>query len=277
MLLKSSSEVRNLFALLVMLGSLLSFPVSAADGNPTGREIFEHCNFKYPGEDQQSTLTIILRDKDGNEKKNIYKRLWKDYKGAEGIVDKMVLYTEFPPDAEGAAFMRWAYTEASDKNADQWIYLPVLKKIRRVSIRDPGDSFLGSDLTYADISGRSIDADKHKLTRILKRGNQNIYAVESIPVNKAKALYSKTVSWFVKDQDWDSCLKRQVDFYDKKGAPLKRQVIKWQRVDKAWVWSEVLVKNVQTRHSSLFRVTDVKINLGLKNDIFSERALSLGQ
>lgn len=249
----------------------------AAAENPTGKEIFERCNFKYPGEDQQSTLTIILRDKDGNEKKNVYHRFWKDYKGAGGIVDKMVLYTEFPPDAEGAAFMRWAYTASSDKNADQWIYLPILKTIRRVAIRDPGDSFLGSDLTYADISGRDVDADAHKIVQILTRGNQIFFAVESTPVNKQKALYSKTISWFEKGQDWNSCVKRQVDFYDKKGEPLKQQIIKWQRVDKAWVWSEVMVKNVQTGHMSIFRISDVKINVGLNDEIFSERALSLGQ
>lgn len=263
--------------LIMLIAGLESANVHAAVSNPTGEEVYERCNFKYPGDDQQSTLTIILADKDGNEKKNVYRRLWKDYKGSEGIVDKMVLYTEFPPDAEGAAFMRWAYTATSDKNADQWIYLPVLKKIRRVTIRDPGDSFLGSDLTYADISGRDIKADQHTLTQALKRGNQDVFAVESVPVNKSSALYSKTVSWFVKDKDWKSCVKRQVDFYDKKGEPLKRQVLKWQQVKNAWVWSEVLVKNVQTGHSSIFRVTDVKINLGLQDDMFSERALSLGQ
>ena len=275
-----SRVVRNIlrpFLLLTMVSGLGVVSAFAADSSPTGKEIFERCNFKYPGDDQQSTLTIILSDSGGNEKKNVYHRLWKDYKGVDGVVDKMVLYTQFPPDAEGAAFMRWAYTAASDKNADQWIYLPVLKKIRRVTIRDPGDSFLGSDLTYADISGRNVEADQHKLTQTLRRGNQDIYAVESVPVNKSNALYSKTVSWFVKDKDWKSCTKRQEDFYDKKGEPLKREVIKWQQVKNAWVWSEVLVKNVQTGHSSIFRVTDVKINLGLHDDMFSERALSLGQ
>ena len=189
----------------------------------------------------------------------------------------MVLYTEFPPDAEGAGFMRWAYTASSDKNADQWVYLPVLKKIRRVTVRDPGDSFLGSDLTFADISSRDVTADEHKLVKVLKKDNQDIFAVESVPVNKNTALYNKTVSWFVKDQDWNSCVKRRVDFYDRKGEPLKQQLIKWQQVKNAWVWSEVSVKNVQTGHSSLFQITDVKINVGLRDDMFTERALSLGQ
>lgn len=250
----------------------------AASETPTGKEIFKLCNYKYPGEDQQSTLTIILRDKGGNEKKNVYHRFWKDYKGVNGIVSKMVLYTVYPPDAEGAAFMRWEYTSSSDKNADQWIYLPVLRKIRRVSIRDPGDSFLGSDLTYADISGRDVDADKHKLVKVLVKGNQKYYAVASTPVDERNSLYSKTISWFEKTgQDWNTCVKRREDFYDKKGEGLKQELIKWQRVGKAWVWDEVLVKNVQNGHSSLFRVRDVKINVGLKDDVFSERALSLGQ
>ena len=266
--------VRFLLTLVIAAGMT---PLSAAPaaGAPTGKEIFERCNSKYPGEDQQSTLTIILRDKDGNERKNVYHRLWKDYKGVEGVVDKMVLYTEFPPDAEGAAFMRWAYTTASDKNADQWIYLPVLKKIRRVAIRDPGDSFLGSDLTYADISARDINADEHKLTRVIKRGDKEFYGVESTPRSGERSLYSKTMSWFEKGQDWSGCVKRQVDYYDNKGVPLKQQIIKWQQVENAWVWSEVLVKNLQTSHSSLFRITDVKINVGLHDDAFTERALSL--
>ena len=265
--------------LALLIGGVTPFGLAADKGTPTptGKEIFERCNFKYPGEDQQSTLTVTLRDKDGNEKKNVYRRFWKDYKGADGIVDKMVLFTEYPPDAEGAAFMRWAYTEASDKNADQWIYLPVLKTIRRVSIRDPGDSFLGSDLTYADISSRGVSADEHKLVQILKRGNHDYFAVQSTPVNKKSSLYSKTISWFEKSQDWNGCIRRQVDFYDKKGEPLKQQMITWQKVSNAWVWNEVLVKNVQTGHSSLFQITDVKINVGLHDDIFSERALRLGQ
>lgn len=265
-----------MMALLLLsgMGAVSAAPATPAS-LPSGKEIFERCNYKYPGEDQRSTLTITLRDKDGNKRKNVYHRLWKDYKGVDGIVDKMLLYTEYPPDAEGAAFMRWAYTASSDKNADQWIYLPVLKKIRRVAIRDPGDSFLGSDLTYADISTRDINADKHKLTQVLQRGDKKFFAVESTPVDAKHSLYSKTVSWFEKGKDWGGCVKRQVDYYDKKGIPLKQELIKWQKVDNAWVWSEVLVRNLQTGHSSLFRISDVKINVGLKDDAFTERALTL--
>lgn len=250
---------------------------SHAAAEPTGAEVYEHCNVKYPGEDQRSRLSIILRDKDNNEKKNVYRRFWKGYKGKDGVFDKMVLFTEFPPDARGAAFMRWAYTDQTDKNADQWIYLPVLKKIRRVSVRDPGDSFLGSDLTYADISDNPINPGRHKLLRRMEKGDMEVFGVETVPTNPDKALYSRVITWFTRNgASWDSCHKRQVDYYDKRGEPLKQQFIKWQRVGKAWVWDEVLVRNVQTGHSSVFQVSDVEINVDLDEEVFTERALRLG-
>lgn len=260
--------------LVVFAGVIL--PVNAQEQQRlTPRDIVEYCNFKNPGNDQRSRLTIILRDKDGNEKKNVYQRLWKYYGGKDGFDDKMVLFTEFPPDAEGVGFMRWAYTSNADKNADQWIYLPTLKKIRRVSVRDPGDSFLGSDLTYFDISGRSIDADEYKIVKSERNGSNDVIVVESTPKDGTGSLYSRVVSYFVKgvNDDWGTCVKRQADYYDKKGEPLKQQVIKWQKVKDAWVWDEMTVRNIQTGHSSVFRISNVEINVGLGEDVFSERNL----
>lgn len=265
-------------ALMCVLGMGILTPAVAADVEELkARDIVQQCNYKYPGDDQKTHLTIILRDKDGNEKKNVYRRLWKDYKGKDGIVDKMILFTEFPPDAQGAGFMRWAYTSAADKNADQWIYLPVLKKIRRVSVRDPGDSFLGSDLTYADISGREIDEDEHTISQTMRRGEVDIYVVESIPRDKSKSLYSKVVSWYAKGKDWNDCSKRQVDYFDQRGEPLKQQVIAWQQVGNAWLWSEVTVRNLQNGHTSVFQVTEPAVNVGVTDDSFSERNLKHGQ
>ena len=241
----------------------------------TARDVVQQCNFKYPGDDQQTRLTIVLRDKDGNEKKNVYKRFWKDYQGKGGIADKMLLVTEFPPDAKGSVFMRWGYT--GEKNADQWIYLPVLKKTRRVSVRDPGESFLGSDLTHADIGGRALDEDEHKLVASEQRGDDQIFVVESVPHNVSKSLYAKIVSTFVKSgADWENCTKRQVQYFDRRGEPLKEQVISWQQSGKAWLWDEMTVRNTQTGHTSIFQVTDVETNVGLKDDIFTERNLTKG-
>ncbi len=239
------------------------------------REVIEHCEYKNPGQDQQSILSITLIDKDGNERKNVYQRLWKNYNGQNGIVDKMVLYTQYPPDAKGTGFMRWGYQSKTKKMADQWLYLPHLRKVRRVSVRDPGDSFLGSDLTYGDIENRSIDDESYTLLKNQKDTGLESYLVEITP-KEDNALYSKKVSLYTKKANWDSCLRVKTDYYDRQGNLLKKQSLTWQKIENAWIWDQVTVENVQTNHKSKFVVTSVSVNVGLKDRVFTERALKKG-
>jgi len=264
--------------LLVILWTGMSVPTIAADKPLTGDDVVKRCGIKYPGDDQRSKFEVLLRDKQNNEKKSLYIRLWKDYKGVNKISDKMLLFTEFPPDAQGSAFMRTTYVPELEKSADQWIYLPVLRKIRRVTIRDLGDSFLNSDLTYADIRSPSVNEDNHKLLDIKELAGVEFYVVESVPKKSTQLsqLYSKRIQWFNKASNWDDCANVRIDYYDLKGGLLKEQFIKWQRVNSAWVWDRVLVRNVQTLHASIFLITDVQINTGLNDDVFSERTLRTG-
>ncbi len=241
----------------------------------TGQEIFKRCGYKYPGEDQRSKFTVLLRDKQGNVKKSEYLRFWKDFKGKGGVADKMLLFTIFPPDAKGSAFMRVAYTEEKGRKVDQWIYLPVLRKIRRVSIRDPGDNFLNSNLTYADVSQRALEDDNHKFIGTREIKGLRFYLVESTPKEK-RPLYSKRVFWFFKQDKWEDCVNTRIDYYDPQGELLKEQFIKWQKVGNAWVWERVLVRNKQNLTASVFQVSEVLINTGLPDNVFSARTLSRG-
>lgn len=259
----------------LVLALLAVVPFVFAQASISGEEIVQQCNYKNPGDDQRSKLSITLKDRAGNERKSVYLRLWKDYKGADSIADKMVLFTEYPADAVGTGFMRWAFTDEAEKNADQWIYLPELRKTRRVSIRDPGDSFLGSDLTYADISGRALEQDEHRFVKLEEKDGRQLYVVESLP-KESNPLYSKRVSWFTKTANWDECVKVGVVYYDKKGQTLKQQSLSWQKVNGAWMWKRVEVRNVQTGTSSLFEVDNAEVNVGLDDEIFTERTLKRG-
>ncbi len=243
---------------------------------PSAEEIVKRCDNKYPGDDQQSQLTIKLKDQAGNERTTVYRRYWKDYKGREDVSDKMVLFTVYPPDAQDTAFMRVAYSLESNKSADQWIYLPELKKIRRVAVRDLGDSFLGSDLTYGDITPRRVDDDEHKFQRIDTDAQGKQYFVVSSVPKESTSIYSRKISHFLKTDNLDECVKVGVDYYDKKGAFLKRQALKWQKIGNASVWDNVTVENVQSFHTSFFDVKKVEINKGVDDDFYSERRLSRG-
>ncbi len=265
--------LKRIFLMFAVVG--LS-PICSVAGEPSGSEIISHCEYKNPGKDQRSRLTIVLIDKDGSERKNVYRRLWKNYYGEDNLIDKMVLFTEFPPDAKGVGFMRWGYTAASKKLADQWLYLPHLRKVRRVSVRDPGDSFLGSDLAYGDMEDRAIDADDHALVRVEEMGGKEYYVVEST-AKEEQPLYTKKISWFVKsDNGWDACARAKTDYYDRQGSLLKTQGLTWQQVGDAWAWDKVIVENVQTGHKSIFSVTNVEVGVGIKDKQITERAMKKG-
>jgi len=267
---------RRLLPLASVLGMALLLPFELSAAELTGAEVVQRCDMeKNPGKDQRTLLTVILRDAAGSEKKNIYRRYWKDFGGKQKFSDKMVLFTQYPPDAEGTGFMRWSYVPGVGKNAEQFLYLPSLKSMRRVSVRDPGDSFLGSDLTYQDISPRLLEQDEHRLLREEKRDGEVYYVVESLP-RENQPLYGKIISWYQKAPEWADCNKRRIEHFDGRGNKIKIQTLSWQKVDDAWAWDEVFVENLKVGHSSIFRVNDVKINLGLKDKMFSERILKRG-
>lgn len=273
-----ASNVWYLFAVWCMINvSLVWASGSPFDKGVQAEEIVRRCNYKDAGHDQRTKLIIHLRDAQGRERRSVYRRLWKDYQLDRGeIADKMVLFTEYPPDAKGAAFMRWAFMPSAAKSAQQWIYLPVLRKIRRVSIRDLSESFLGSDLTYGDISLRALAQDEHKLLRIVPGRSGQFFLVQSTP-KEANAQYGKKLQWFSRTTHWDGCLNLRTDYFDHKGELLKRQFLRWQKVKGAWVWDQVLVENVQTYHSSLFKVEEVEVNTGIEDGLFSERTLRASQ
>jgi len=239
--------------------------------------VLKTCDNKYLGEDQVSNLAVTVVNRSGNRRHTIYKRIWKNLAGAsKEQLDKMTLFAISPPDARNTAFMRYSFTSNSGKNAEQWIYLPSLRKIKRVSIRDLGDSFLGTDLTYGDITLRTPAEDQHEILRAETAENGNtVFMIASHP-KEPDSIYSKKISTFVVDKSSQICLKRHISYFDRKGALLKEQAIDWQQINKAWLWRKVEVINAQTFSKSIFEVSQVKVNVGISNQWFTERMLKRG-
>lgn len=243
---------------------------------PSADEIVQKCDTKYAGDDQWTTMTVVNRNKDGAERKAVYKRMVKNYAGQAGLVSqKMILVTEFPPSERDFAFMRVEYLPDADKVPEQWLYAPDSKALRRVAERDPTLSFLGSTLTLGDITQRAADHDTHRLIGVDRSFSGEAWLIESVP-KKADPQYSKRISRFTKTPSWDTCVKEQVVYYDRKGIKLKVQDIKWQQVDGAWLWSHVDVVNTQDQRASVFDITDVRINTQLEEGLFTDRTLKRG-
>ncbi|MHB8482127.1 MAG: outer membrane lipoprotein-sorting protein [Nitrospiria bacterium] len=236
----------------------------------TGLEVMKKKNEAYVANDQVNTVTLNLFTKDGDGKKIITKRFWKNFGGKEGFATKTLFFTEWPPDAKGTGFLIWNYSEAG-KTDDLWLYLPSLRQTRHVSSRGQDDAFMGSDLTFGDMGQRRLEEDDHKLLREEACGQEQCYVVESVSKDK-EGIYSKKIHWITK-RDF---ITMKTEYYDRKGELLKTQTIDWQEVSNHKAWKRSTVVNTQTGHKTIFEISDLKINPGLSNDLFTERTLMTG-
>lgn len=261
---RASSRLTGLLVAALAVG--LAGPVHAAlDG--TG--VIRNSQELFQGKDQRSTVTLELINADGSTRKIVTKRLWKDYGGKEGYSAKTVFFTLFPPDSKGVGFLIW--DTADPKTKDQlWLYLPSLRQVRKVSVRDQDDAFMGSDLTFADMGQRLIAEDAHTLVGEEEIDGEMHYVVESVPVTES--IYGKKRLWIKKD-DFTTT---RIDYYDRKQDLLKTQAISWIRDGKLRVYKELDVKNVQTGHRTIYTITDLETDVGLDERDFSERSLKRG-
>ncbi|MFQ5780551.1 MAG: outer membrane lipoprotein-sorting protein [Nitrospiria bacterium] len=238
--------------------------------NMTGAEIMQRSkDLIYKVDDQKNTVNLLLIERDGSKKKIVATRYWKNYRSREGFDSKMLLITDFPPDSRGVSFLIWDYSK--DKTDDLWLYLPALRMVRRISAQDQNDAFLGSDLTFGDMGQRRIDEDVHRLLREETYRGVPTHVVESTPKEK-ETIYSKKVSWISKEGG--TVLK--IDYYDRNRKLLKRQTIDWQTLNNLHVWKRTNVTNVQNGHRTVFEVNNLEVNIGLKDNDFSERTLKTG-
>ncbi|HED40126.1 MAG TPA: outer membrane lipoprotein-sorting protein [Chromatiales bacterium] len=256
---------------LLSLCALVSTTV-AANKPPTVDEIINQCYYKYAGDDQRSQMQITLKAAGGKEQVSEYTRLWKYYGGKEGVVDKVLLFTETPLKEKGLAFMRWGHTGASGKSTEQWIYLPDLRKVRRITPRDPETKeWIIKD---EDLRLREPHEDTHTFAGEKTIKGHSYYLVDFKPAEDP--VYSKRTFWFTKSSNPDDCSLYKVDFYDKRNDKTKQQFIKWRRDGKAWIWDSVVIEDTNSDAFIHYDMKKVEVNVGLDDALFTQRSMKKG-
>lgn len=267
-------NVRPMAFRFLILGILLiqiafSQPLSYAQ-ELTGLEIMTRVDERDDGDDQRSKAIFQLINKRGQKRVRNTIRLWKDYDGNDGFDAKLITFFESPPDVKGTGFLNWSYVD-EEKDDDQWLYLPALRKVRRIAASNKGDSFMGTDFTYDDMGERKVKEDNHTLLKSDSLRDTDCYVVESVP-KKTGYIYSKKITW-VDKTNW---IPLNVDYNDRKGRFLKTLVMEWQKVDGIWSWKRAEMQNHLTGHKTIIEIQNVKINTGISDGIFKKRTLEKG-
>ena len=232
----------------------------------TGREIVEKVYNLPSGDDQTSNLTMTLINKSGKERVRIIKQFTKDM----GEMEKSIMFFQSPADVKNTSFMSWTYD--SDKSDDQWIYLPTLKKTKRISSDSKSDYFMGSDFTYDDLGDRKIDDDTHQLLREEAIDGIDYYVVESISKDE-DYMYSRTITWIRKD----NFIGLKKEFYDEDEDLLKTlKIKKFEEISGFLVITNSEMHNVQKDHKTIMVLSDIEINTGISDSKFTERMMMRG-
>lgn len=190
-----------------------------------------------------------------------------------GIDSKLLVRFHAPADIKGTGFLQIEHIDGDD---DQWVYLPALKRSRRLVANNKKDSFVGSDFSYGDISLPKVDLYRHKLLRSEVADQADCFVVESVPATdevKANSGYSRKVSWIRKD----TFIEAKVEYYDVSGRLLKVQ----KTADHQPVQADPArsfpryreMVNHQTGHKTVIRVNAIESGVAAPDDHFTTRYL----
>ena len=234
----------------------------------TGRDIMLKVDDRPDGDDRSMEMAMTLINK--RDKKRIRSMLFysRDY----GKDVKSIFYFQKPADVKGTAFLSWGY-DNPDRDDDRWLYLPAMKKTRRISGKSKNDYFMGSDLTYDDMGNRSVDEDTHQLLREEKLNDFDCWVIESIP-NDKDYMYSRVITWIRKD----ALIGVKRDFYDRQGRMLKTMTRTDVRLHQGfWTAFKTEVHNVQENHRTILEITNAFYDLNLKDSLFRVSTLERGR
>ncbi|MFO7895495.1 MAG: outer membrane lipoprotein-sorting protein [Candidatus Cloacimonadales bacterium] len=233
----------------------------------SGLQVIENVYNRPTGADQEADLTMSLINSRGDTRLREIKQYQKDF----GDVEKKIMFFISPADVRNTSFMNWSYSEVG-KDDDQWIYLPALKKVKRISSDSKSDNFMGSDFTYDDLGDRHPQADTHQILREEILDGDECYVVQSIP-QEANYIYSKTITW-VNKENW---IGKKKEFYDEDDDLLKILTVKQiQQIQGYWIITHSEMHNLPKDHTTKMVLENVKVDNNIAERYFSERIMTRG-
>lgn len=214
--------------------------------------------------DMQAEMNMILRNKQGQESlREIHiKSLEQENDG-----DKSLTVFDRPRDVKGTAFLSFSHPVKAD---DQWLYLPALKRVKRISSRNKSGPFMGSEFAFEDLSSFEIEKYRYKFVRDETIDGIECFVVEQYPVDKNSG-YTRRQVWIDK-QEYRPI---KIDFYDRKNSPLKTLAYSGynQYLDKFWRADTMTMINHQTGKSTELKWKGYKFGTGLSDRDFNKNTL----
>jgi len=252
-----------LFGLLLSL--LSAAPVFAQTPEERGLEIAQEADKHDTGwQDMKANMTMILRNRHGQESQRKI-RLRSLEILDDG--DKSLSIFDHPRDVKGTAFLSFTHATTPD---DQWLYLPALKRVKRISSKNKSGPFMGSEFAYEDLTSQEVERYTYKWLRDEDLNDRAMFVVERYP-EYAHSGYTRQVAW-VDQEYWQP---QKIEFYDRKNSLLKTLVYEGyqQYLGQYWRPAKMHMDNHQTGKSTTLEWQDYEFKTGLTDRDFDKNSL----
>lgn len=253
--------------LVLTIAVLLTSGLSAQQ---TGREIMQKVIDSRKADSSAMDITMTLIEKNGETAARRLQTLMMD---KDGSVMTITLFLE-PARVKNTRFLTISHENRDD---DQWIYLPALKKVKRIAAGEQEGSFMGSDFSYSDMAGSfsNLDDYTHTILRSEQLNGYDCYVVESVPGNDSSSSYGKNVAWV----DKATYLTVKVEFYSKDNSQvlkvLKSEEIKEQQGH--WFAGKMTMETIASGHKTILEFKQIKYGLTLDPGYFTTNFLETGR
>lgn len=214
--------------------------------------------------DQTAKLKMVLRNRHGEESQREVRNKSLEVNG-DG--DMALSIFDSPADVKGTAFLSHTHALKPD---DQWLYLPALKRVKRIASNNKSGPFMGSEFAYEDISSQEVEKYTYKYLKDEDLDGHKCFVIERQPAYKHSG-YTRMITWL--DQAMYMPLK--IEFYDRKNELLKTLVQSdyQQYLDKYWRPGKMSMVNHQTQKSTDIYWQDYKFGNGLSERDFDKNSL----
>ena len=245
--------------------TLVSQVVAAQTAEEKGLEISQQVKLKDLGWiDSTADMLMILRNNQGQ--KSIRKIKMKSLEQLNDGDKSLIIFNK-PKDVKGTTFLTFSHPKAND---DQWLYLPALKRVKRISSRNKSGPFMGSEFAFEDLSSFEVEKYSYKYVGDESLNSVATFKVEQYPRGENSG-YTKRIVWI----DKQAHRIQKIEFYDRKNSLLKNlsYVGYKQYLSKFWRADSMVMINHQTGKSTELKWTNYAFKTGLKNSDFSRNAL----
>jgi len=261
-------KAKKLLFLLGVGASLLTTQALADD--PTARAIMEKVDARDEGDTLEQDMLMILIDKNGNQRTRDLKSYAKDF----GVDNHRTIFFKSPADVKNTAFLTYDYDDGA-RDDDQWLYLPALKKVKRIPSTDKSSSFMGSDFSYFDMTDRDLEDYDFKLLKETEVRGHPAWMIESTPRNQAiidESGYEKTIAIVRKD---NHVLVRAINFMTN-GKKKYLDIKQLHQENGIWLIDEMTMttkKGNRTLHKTILTFSNITLNGVIKDNVFTTRRL----